>query len=86
MLKSYFDTIPDEIEEAAMMEASIVCKLSSVSPCPWQCPGYIRIRLLLYGGVERLSVCVDFLSSASNFTLPVGLNALFSTLITSGDG
>lgn len=32
-----------------------------------------------YGGVERLSVCVDFPFSASNFTLPVGLNALFST-------
>ncbi len=86
MLKSYFDTIPDEIEEAAMMVASTVCKSSSVSPCPWRCRGDIRVRLLLYGGMERLSVCVDFLSSASNFTLPVGLNALFSSLITSGDG
>ncbi len=39
MLKSYFDTIPDEIEEAAMMDGPIVCKLSSVSPCRWRCRG-----------------------------------------------
>ncbi len=86
MLKSYFDTIPDEIEEAARWMASTVCKLSSASPCRWRCRADIRVRLLLYGGVERLSVWSIFLSSASNFTLPVGLNALSVRQITSGDG
>ena len=58
MLKSYFDTIPDEIEEAAMMDG-----LNRLQ---------IRVRLLLYGGVERLSVCVDFPLQRQQFHLTGG--------------
>ncbi|STM15634.1 binding-protein-dependent transport system inner membrane protein [Escherichia coli] len=39
----------------------------------------IRVRLLLYGAWNDYLFASIFLSSASNFTLPVGLNALFST-------
>ncbi len=51
--------------------ASIVCKLSSVSPAPGNVRADIRIRLLLYGGVDDYLFASIFLSSASNFTLPV---------------
>ena len=63
MLKSYFDTIPDEIEEAAMMDGLNRLQIIFRITVPLAMSGLISV----------------FLSSASNFTLPVGLNALFST-------
>ena len=56
MLKSYFDTIPDEIEEAAMMD------------------GLNRLQIIfrIYGGVERLSVCVDLPLQRQQFHLTGG--------------
>lgn len=58
---SHFDTIPDEIEEAAMMDGlnrlQIIFRINRAA-------GDFRARvgvcLLLHGGVERLSVCVHF--------------------------
>lgn len=61
MLRSYFDTIPDEIEEAAMMDGlnRLANHLSHHRTI-----GHLRsgvgLCLLLHGGVERLSVCLHF--------------------------
>lgn len=73
MLKSYFDTIPDEIEEAAMMDG--LNRLQNYLPhhrAVGDVRADIRVRLLLYGGVERLSVCVDFPLQRQQFHLTGG--------------
>ena len=64
MLKSYFDTIPDEIEEAAMMDGLNRLQIIFRITVPGDVRADIGVCLLLYGGVERLSVCVDFSSPA----------------------
>ncbi len=51
--------------------ASTVCKLSSASRAVGDVRADIRVRLLLYGGVNDYLFASIFLSSASNFTLPV---------------
>lgn len=43
MLKSYFDTIPDEIEEAAMMDGLNRLQIIFRITVPLQCPADIRI-------------------------------------------
>ncbi len=73
MLKSYFDTIPDEIEEAAMMDGPNRLQIIFRITVPLgNVRADIRIRLLLYGGVERLSVCVDFPFQRQQFHLTCG--------------
>lgn len=72
MLKSYFDTIPDEIEEAAMMDGLNRLQIIFRITVPGNVRADIRIRLLLYGGVERLSVCVDFPFQRQQFHLTGG--------------
>ena len=56
MLRSYFDTIPDEI--SGLVSVFVYCFM-------------VAWNDYLFASI--------FLSSASNFTLPVGLNTLFST-------
>lgn len=72
MLKSYFDTIPDEIEEAAMMDGLNRLQIIFRITVPGDVRADIRVRLLLYGGVERLSVCVDFPFQRQQFHLTGG--------------
>ena len=64
MLKSYFDTIPTDIEEAAMIDG-----LSRIQ---------IIIRIIMVSWNDYLFASI-FLSTSEKFTLPIGLNTLFST-------
>ncbi|WP_113391505.1 carbohydrate ABC transporter permease [Escherichia coli] len=80
MLKSYFDTIPDEIEEAAMMDGLNRLQIIFRITVPLAMSGLISVFVYCFmvAWNDYLFTSI-FLSSASNFTLPVGLNALFST-------
>ncbi|MGN8646615.1 carbohydrate ABC transporter permease [Gracilibacillus sp. HCP3S3_G5_1] len=80
MLNSYFETIPKDLEEAAKIDGLNRVKVIF----------YIIIPLSLSGIISVFVYCFmvawnDFLfasiffSSDDNFTLPVGLNSLFST-------
>ena len=75
MLKSYFDTIPDEIEEAAMMDGLNRLQIIFRITVPLAMSGLVSVFVYCF----MVAFASIFLSSASNFTLPVGLNALFST-------
>ncbi len=78
--KSYFDTIPDEIEEAAMMDGLNRLQIIFRITVPLAMSGLISVFVYCFmvAWNDYLFASI-FLSSASNFTLPVGLNALFST-------
>lgn len=80
MLKSYFDTIPDEIEEAAMMDGLNRLQIIFYITVPLAVSGLISVFVYCFmvAWNDYLFASI-FLSSSGNFTLPVGLNALFST-------
>ena len=80
MLKSYFDTIPDEIEEAAMVDGLNRLQIIFYITVPLAISGLVSVFVYCFmvAWNDYLFASI-FLSSASNFTLPVGLNALFST-------
>ncbi len=80
MLKSYFDTIPADIEEAAAIDG--LNRLQTIF--------YIIIPLAISGIISVFVYCFMvswndylfasvFLLDPENFTLPIGLNALFTT-------
>ena len=74
------DTIPDEIEEAAMMDGLNRLQIIFRITVPLAMSGLISVFVYCFmvAWNDYLFASI-FLSSASNFTLPVGLNALFST-------
>jgi multiple sugar transport system permease protein len=80
MLRSYFDTIPDEIEEAAMMDGLNRLQIIFRITVPLAISGLVSVFVYCFmvAWNDYLFASI-FLSSASNFTLPVGLNTLFST-------
>ncbi|ELY4312846.1 carbohydrate ABC transporter permease [Cronobacter sakazakii] len=80
MLKSYFDTIPDEIEEAAMMDGLNRLQIIFRITVPLAVSGLVSVFVYCFmvAWNDYLFASI-FLSSSSNFTLPVGLNTLFST-------
>ena len=80
MLQSYFDTIPDEIEEAAMMDGLNRLQIIFRITVPLAISGLVSVFVYCFmvAWNDYLFASI-FLSSASNFTLPVGLNTLFST-------
>lgn len=80
MLKSYFDTIPDEIEEAALMDGLNRLQIIFYITVPLAVSGLISVFVYCFmvAWNDYLFASI-FLSSSGNFTLPVGLNALFST-------
>lgn len=80
MLKSYFDTIPDEIEEAAMMDGLNRLQIIFYITVPLAVSGLISVFVYCFmvAWNDYLFASI-FLSSSGNFTLPAGLNALFST-------
>ncbi|MEH6943099.1 carbohydrate ABC transporter permease [Bacillus sp. JJ722] len=80
MLQSYFDTIPKDLEEAAMIDG--LNRIQTIF--------YIIIPLSISGIISVFVYCFMvawndylfasiFLSDSANFTLTVGLNTLFST-------
>ncbi|WP_088043462.1 carbohydrate ABC transporter permease [Bacillus sp. EAC] len=80
MLKSYFDTIPDDLEEAAMIDGLSRIKIILYIIIPLSISGIVSVFVYAFmiAWNDYLFASI-FLSSSENFTLPIGLNTLFST-------
>lgn len=80
MLRSYFDTIPKDIEEAAMIDGLSRFKIILQIIIPLALSGIISVFVYCFmvAWNDYLFASV-FLSTSENFTLPIGLNSLFST-------
>jgi multiple sugar transport system permease protein len=80
MLKSYFDTIPEDLEEAAMIDGLSRLKIIFYIIIPLSISGIISVFVYAFmiAWNDYLFASI-FLSSSENFTLPIGLNTLFST-------
>ena len=85
MLKSYFDTIPDEIEEAAMMDGLNRLQIIFRITVPLAMSGLISVFVYCFmvAWNDYLFASI-FLSSASNFTLPVRTNLDLNSLSQTG--
>ncbi|PEL13960.1 carbohydrate ABC transporter permease [Bacillus sp. AFS017336] len=80
MLKSYFDTIPEDLEEAAMIDGLSRIKIIIYIIIPLSISGIVSVFVYAFmiAWNDYLFASI-FLSSSENFTLPIGLNTLFST-------
>ncbi|MBC1532200.1 carbohydrate ABC transporter permease [Listeria seeligeri] len=80
MLKSYFDTIPSDIEEAAMMDGLNRFQIILRIIVPLAISGIVSVFVYCFmvAWNDYLFASI-FLSSSEKFTLPIGLNTLFST-------
>ncbi|PEF39310.1 sugar ABC transporter permease [Bacillus sp. AFS094228] len=80
MLKSYFDTIPEDLEEAAMIDGLNRVQIIFYIIIPLAISGIISVFVysFMVAWNDYLFASI-FLSDSANFTLPIGLNALFST-------
>jgi len=80
MLKSYFDTIPEDLEEAAMIDGLSRLKIIFYIIIPLSISGIVSVFVYAFmiAWNDYLFASI-FLSSSENFTLPIGLNTLFST-------
>ncbi|UPM53805.1 carbohydrate ABC transporter permease [Gottfriedia acidiceleris] len=80
MLKSYFDTIPEDLEEAAMIDGLSRIKIILYIIIPLSISGIVSVFVYAFmiAWNDYLFASI-FLSSSENFTLPIGLNTLFST-------
>ena len=80
MLKSYFDTIPKDLEEAGMIDGlnriQIIFKI--IIPLSLAGIASVFIYCFMIAWNDYLFAVV-FISSPEYFTLPIGLNALFNT-------
>lgn len=80
MLKSYFDTIPDDLEEAAQIDG--LSRFGTIFKViiPLSISGIISVFIysFMIAWNDFLFASI-FLSDSGNFTLPIGLNTLFST-------
>src|SRR5690606_28135575 len=80
MLNSYFETIPQDLEEAAKIDGLNRAKIILYIIIPLSISGIISVFVYCFmvAWNDFLFASI-FFSSDANFTLPVGLNALFST-------
>lgn len=80
MLKSYFDTIPDEIEEAARVDGLNRIQIIFKITVPLAISGIISVFVYAFmiAWNDYLFASI-FLSTQGSFTLPIGLNSLFGT-------
>ncbi|WP_408011653.1 carbohydrate ABC transporter permease [Pseudalkalibacillus sp. A8] len=80
MLKSYFDTIPDDLENAAMIDGLNRVQIIFYIIIPLSISGIISVFVYAFmiAWNDYLFASI-FLSDTGNFTLPIGLYALFST-------
>ncbi len=80
MLKSYFDTIPVDIEEAAMIDGLSRIQIIMKIIIPLAISGIISVFVYCFmvAWNDYLFASI-FLSTSDKFTLPIGLNTLFST-------
>ncbi|QPS71634.1 carbohydrate ABC transporter permease [Lactococcus garvieae] len=80
MLRSYFETIPVDIEEAARIDGLSRFQIIWKIMVPLSMSGIISVFVysFMVAWNDFLFASI-FLSSTDKFTLPIGLNALFST-------
>lgn len=80
MLKSFFDTIPYDLEEAAMIDGLNRVQIILYIIIPLSIAGIISVFVysFMVAWNDYLFASI-FLSDSENFTLPIGLNTLFST-------
>jgi multiple sugar transport system permease protein len=80
MLKSYFDTIPDDLEEAATIDGLTRIQIIFYIIIPLSISGIVSVFVysFMVSWNDFLFAAI-FLSDSENFTLPIGLNTLFST-------
>ena len=80
MLRSYFDTIPSDIEEAAMIDGLSRLQIIIQIMIPLAISGIISVFVYCFmvSWNDYLFASI-FLSGSDKFTLPIGLNTLFST-------
>ncbi|RHW42639.1 carbohydrate ABC transporter permease [Neobacillus notoginsengisoli] len=80
MLKSYFDTIPEDLEEAAMIDGLNRIQIIFYIIIPLAISGIVSVFVysFMVAWNDYLFASI-FLSDSENFTLPIGLNSLFST-------
>lgn len=80
MLRSYFDTIPIDLEEAAMIDGLSRVKTIFYIIIPLSISGIISVFVYCFMvSWNNFLFASIFLSDSVNFTLPIGLNSLFST-------
>jgi multiple sugar transport system permease protein len=80
MTRSYFETIPIELEEAGTMDGLGRFGLIFRIVVPLSISGLVSVFvyafMISWNDVLFASI---FLDSSSNFTIPIGLNSLFNT-------
>ncbi len=80
MLKSYFDTIPEEIEEAGMVDGLNRVQLVFKIIVPLSMSGILSVFVYAFMiAWNDYLFASTLLSSSTLFTLPIGLNTLFKT-------
>ncbi|HEX7066065.1 MAG TPA: carbohydrate ABC transporter permease [Bacillales bacterium] len=80
MLRSYFDTVPDDLAEAGMIDGLNRLQIIFYIIIPLSVPGIVSVFVYCFmiAWNDYLFASI-FLSDSGNFTLPIGLNTLFST-------
>jgi multiple sugar transport system permease protein len=80
MMKSYFDTVPLEIEEAGMVDGLNRVQLVFRIMIPLSMPGIVSVFVYAFMiAWNDYLFASTLLSSSPLFTLPIGLNTLFKT-------
>ena len=80
MLKSYFDTIPKDLEEAGMIDGLNRIQIIFRIIIPLSLAGIASVFIYCFMiAWNDYLFAVVFISSPEYFTLPIGLNALFNT-------
>ncbi len=80
MLKSYFDTIPEEIEEAGMVDGLNRVQLVLQIIVPLSLSGILSVFVYAFMiAWNDYLFASTLISSSTLFTLPIGLNTLFNT-------
>ena len=79
MLKGFFDTIPQEIEEAGKIDGLNYVQSIFYIVIPISVSGIVSVFVYAFMiAWNDFLYATIFLSSADFFTLPIGLNALFN--------
>ena len=80
MLKSYFDTIPNDLEEAGLIDGLNRIQVIFKIIIPLSIAGIASVFIYCFMiAWNDYLFAVVFISSPGYFTLPIGLNSLFST-------
>ncbi len=80
MLKSFFDTIPKDLEEAGMIDGLNRIQIIFRIIIPLSLAGIASVFIYCFMiAWNDYLFAVVFISSPEYFTLPIGLNALFNT-------